>query len=589
LKGYIPEDKVEEIKSRTDIVDIVSQYVTLKKAGRNLIGLCPFHKEKTPSFTVRQDKQIFHCFGCSEGGDAISFLMKVSQMSYPEALRQLAAKAGVVLPERAISRNEKEHLGVREQYYRVNGLASAHFSRNLALPVGKAAREYLSKRNIGPDAITAFTLGYAPDSWRNLRDYLEKEKISILTAEKLGLLVPREGSGSYDRFRGRLIFPIEDTSGRVIAFGGRIMGEGVPKYTNSPESEIYTKGKHLYGLYRTREEIRQKGFAILVEGYFDLIALWSYGIRNVVATLGTALTHEHVDLIRRYTQNMAVIFDSDEAGKKALSRSIDFFLAGNMKAKAVVLPDGYDPDDYVKTFGKERLDETIKHAGSMIDYYIDHVIGERRGLEEKREALRQAIALIKTISSASEKDLFVRRVSERLGIEQDVLRKEVRQTAAGTAKITPQAPEEEKSVSLDAVELQLINIMLNFPEQVPIIDGSNVLLYLTTHDLKRLGELIIETFKQNGRINAIELIKAVEQKPIREKLMPLLVNDSPYDETVIDRVIVDTVKKIKRKWYKEKRKDLQIELRKAENEGNTSLSDQLVLEQKKLILEEKGL
>jgi len=589
LKGYIPEDKVEEIKSRTDIVDIVSQYVTLKKAGRNLIGLCPFHKEKTPSFTVRQDKQIFHCFGCSEGGDAVSFLMKVSQISYPEALRQLAAKAGVVLPERAVSRSEKEHLSIREQYYRVNGLASAHFARNLALPAGKAAREYLAKRNIGPDAIAMFTLGYALDSWRNLRDYFEKEKISLLMAEKLGLLVPREGSGSYDRFRARLIFPIEDTSGRVIAFGGRIMGEGVPKYTNSPESEIYIKGKHLYGLYRTREEIRRKGFAILVEGYFDLIALWSHGIRNVVATLGTALTHEHVDLIRRYTQTMAVIFDSDEAGKKALTRSIDFFLAGNMRAKAVVLPDGYDPDDYVRTFGKERLDETIKQAGSMIDYYIDHVIGERKGLEEKREALRQAIALTKTISSASERDLFVRRVSERLGIEQDVLIKEVRQTAAETAKTTLQAPKEDKKVSIDAVELQLVNIMLNFPEQVPIIDDSNVLLYLTTNDLKGLGELIIETFKQNGKINAIELIKTVEQKPVREKLMLLLVNDSPYDETVIDRVIVDTIKKIKQRWYKERRKDLQIELRKAENEGNTSLSDQLVLEQKKLIQEEKGL
>ena len=589
MKGYIPEDKVEEIKSRTDIVDIVSQYVTLKKAGRNLIGLCPFHKEKTPSFTVRQDKQIFHCFGCSEGGDAVSFLMKVSQISYPEALRQLAAKAGVVLPERAVSRSEKEHLSIREQYYRVNGLASAHFARNLALPAGKAAREYLAKRNIGPDAIAMFTLGYALDSWRNLRDYFEKEKISLLMAEKLGLLVPREGSGSYDRFRARLIFPIEDTSGRVIAFGGRIMGEGVPKYTNSPESEIYIKGKHLYGLYRTREEIRRKGFAILVEGYFDLIALWSHGIRNVVATLGTALTHEHVDLIRRYTQTMAVIFDSDEAGKKALTRSIDFFLAGNMRAKAVVLPDGYDPDDYVRTFGKERLDETIKQAGSMIDYYIDHVIGERKGLEEKREALRQAIALTKTISSASERDLFVRRVSERLGIEQDVLIKEVRQTAAETAKTTLQAPKEDKKVSIDAVELQLVNIMLNFPEQVPIIDDSNVLLYLTTNDLKGLGELIIETFKQNGKINAIELIKTVEQKPVREKLMLLLVNDSPYDETVIDRVIVDTIKKIKQRWYKERRKDLQIELRKAENEGNTSLSDQLVLEQKKLIQEEKGL
>lgn len=589
MKGYIPEDKVEEIKSRTDIVDIVSQYVTLKKAGRNLVGLCPFHKEKTPSFTVRQDKQIFHCFGCNEGGDAVSFLMKVAQLTYPEALRQMAARAGVVLPEASENRGGSSRSSHREQLYRINELAAAHFAKNLAVPAGKAAREYLAKRDIRPDAVAAFNLGYAPDSWRNLRDYLDKEKISLKMAEELGLLIPRESSGSYDRFRGRLIFPIEDISGRVIAFGGRIMGEGVPKYMNSPESDIYTKGRHLYGLYRTREDIRQKGYAILVEGYFDLIALWNFGIRNAVATLGTALTNEHVDLIRRYTQNMAVIFDSDEAGKKALTRSIGLFLAGNMKAKAVVLPDGFDPDDYVRTHGKDNLENVVRQSGSIVDYYIDHVIGERRGLEEKREALREAIALIKDIPSASEQGLFVQRVAERLGIDQDVLRKEVRQTTTGNHKTIPRPPERAKGNVLDAVELLLIRIILECPAKIPMVDDSNVLLYVTNGELKQTAETVLETFKRSGKIDVVEIIKTIEQNALRERLMQLMVNESPYDETVIDRVTTDAIKKIKQRWYRERRKDLQIELRKAENEGNTSLSDQLVLEQKRLILEEKGL
>jgi len=590
LKGYIPEDKVEEIKSRTNITDVVSQYVTLKRAGRNLVGLCPFHKEKTPSFTVREDKQIFHCFGCNEGGDAVSFLMKVSQMTYPEALRHLAEKAGIALPERAGNRNGQDRTGSREQSYRINGLAAGHFAKNLTLPIGKAAGEYLTKRDIGPEAIKTFNLGYAPDSWRNLRDYLEREKISLQTAEKLGLLIPREGSGSYDRFRGRLIFPIEDMSGRVIAFGGRILGEGVPKYMNSPESEIYTKGRHLYGLYRTREDIRKEGYAILVEGYFDLIALWNFGIRNVVATLGTALTHEHVDLIRRYTQNMAVVFDSDEAGKKALNRSIGFFLAGNMKAKAVVLPDGYDPDDFVRAFGKEKLTEVIKNSGSMVDYYIDRVIGERHGLEEKREALHQAVALIKDISSASEQDLFIQRVAERLGIDRTLLRKDVRRNAAVPPTVSRGSAEAtKKSVAVDAVELLLVSIMLEFPKVIPTVDDANVMLYFVTGDLKRIGETVLETFKHDGRIDVMGIMNGTEQGPARERLMQLIINDHPYDETVVDRVVADTIKKIKQRWYKEKRRALQIELRKAESEGNASLSDQLVLEQKKLIQEEKGL
>ncbi|MBN1545789.1 MAG: DNA primase, partial [Syntrophaceae bacterium] len=525
----------------------------------------------------------------NEGGDAISFLMKVSQMTYPEALRQLAARAGVVLPERHENRGEPGRPSHREQLYHINGLAAAHFAKNLAVPAGKMAREYLVKRAIRPDTVAAFNLGYAPDSWRNLRDYLEKEKLSLKMAEELGLLVPREGGGAYDRFRGRLIFPIEDISGRVIAFGGRIMGEGVPKYMNSPESDIYTKGRHLYGLSRTREDIRQKGYAILVEGYFDLIVLWNFGIKNVVATLGTALTNEHVDLIRRYTQNMAVIFDSDEAGKKALTRSISLFLAGNVKAKAVVLPDGFDPDDYVRAHGKDGLENIIQQSGSIVDYYIDHVIGERRGLEEKREALREAIVLIKDISSASEQGLFIRRVAERLGIDQDVLRKEVRQTTTGNQKIIPRPSEREKGAVLDAVELLLIRIMLEFPAKIPMVDDSNVLLYVTNSELKQTAETIIETFKRSGKIDVMEIIKNSEQNAIRERLMQLMVNESPYDETVIERVTTDAIKKIKQRWYKERRKDLQIELRKAENEGNMSLSDQLVLEQKKLILEEKGL
>ena len=320
MNGSIPDYK-EEVRRRADIVSLIGEYVTLRKAGRNFLGLCPFHREKTPSFTVSPEKQMFYCYGCSEGGDVFSFLMKLNQLTFAEVLRHLAGKVGVVIPERQISREEKERYTLKEQIRKVNETAAGFFAGVLQSPAGEGAREYLRKRGIGEEAVRTFRLGLAQDGWSNLIDFLEKKGIPSTLAEQAGLAIPRSGEksrGHYDRFRGRLMIPIEDVDGHVIAFGGRVMGAGEPKYMDSPESAVYTKGNNLYGLARTREAIREKGYAILVEGYFDLIALWNAGITNVVATLGTALTRNQVDLIRRYTTRVAAVFDPDEAGRRRL-------------------------------------------------------------------------------------------------------------------------------------------------------------------------------------------------------------------------------------------------------------------------------
>jgi DNA primase len=347
LKGYIPEDRIEEIRNRINIVDLVSEYITLKKAGRNYLGSCPFHKEKTPSFTVNAEKQIYHCFGCGEGGNAFSFLMKINNMTFPEAVRHLAGKLGVPLPSWEFTPEEKSRQDLRESLHRVNQLAADYYAKTLRSAAGSAGRGYLDKRMIKPEIIETFRLGYAPEGWRNLRDHLQKEKIPLKHAEQAGLLVSRKDGDYYDRFRGRLMFPIEDINGKVIAFGGRIIGEGEPKYLNSPESSAYVKGRNLYGLARAKNAIRRDDYLIIVEGYFDLLALWNNGIPNVAATLGTALTREHVDLIKRYTGAVAVTFDTDAGGKAALERSMSLFLEKGLRAKAVVLPDGKDPDEFV--------------------------------------------------------------------------------------------------------------------------------------------------------------------------------------------------------------------------------------------------
>lgn len=592
MKGHISPEKIEEAKRRADIVDLVSEYVTLKKGGKNFLGLCPFHKEKTPSFTVNRDKQIFYCFGCGEGGNVVTFLMKMNNMSFPEAVRHLAGKTGVVIPERTLTHEEKERSRTRDEISRINRMAAKYFSDNLFSEAGKGARAYLRKRGILDEVIKEFGLGFATDGWRNLKEYFEKAKVPLKLVEHAGLIIPKtNGGGSYyDRFRGRLIFPIEDVAGNVIAFGGRILGEGEPKYLNTPESPVFIKGRNLYGLNRTKEDVRRKGYAILVEGYFDLITLWGAGSRNVVATLGTALTKEHVDLIRRYTDEVIALFDPDVAGKKALARSIELFLSGNVRAKAVVLPDGYDPDQYVRTYGSESLTGIIGRAQSMVDYYIENFIGKVSTVEEKRDALREAVSFIINIDNISERDLFIRRVSEKLGLNQELLTKEVNR-AVKKPTVNPVAATREPDMDIDTVELSLIHIMLEYPHKISEIVQKNIFDCFMSANIKSLAERLSDSFEKEGSegFDASLFIQTIENEAIRQKLLKKMINENPYDEGIIDRIITDTLKQIKRKWYKDKRRMLTTEMKKADESGNHELSNRLLLEKERLLREEKAL
>jgi len=585
LKSHIPDIKIEEIKSRANIVDLVSEYVTLKKAGRNFVGLCPFHKEKTPSFTVTPDKQIFYCFGCGEGGNVFSFLMKINQMAYPEAIRHLARKTGVVIPERVSSHEEKEQISLREQLTHINHIAAVYYSNNLFSSVGKEAQIYLKKRQIREEIIREFRLGFALDGWRHLKDFFEREKISLKVAEQAGLLIPGKDASLYDRFRARLMIPIEDVSGRVIAFGGRIIGAGEPKYLNSPESAVYIKGRNLYGLNRTKEEIRKQGYAILVEGYFDLILLWNAGITPVVATLGTALTREQVDLIGRYTSHVAVLFDPDEAGQRALERSLELFLAGNMHVRAVILPSGYDPDDYVRTFGKERLLELIARAPSMVDYYIENVMGDRGTFEKDRDVLRKSLSFIRHIDNAIERNLFIKRVSEKLGIDQDILKTEISHSM--TASPNAVTKQKKHPGTVDLLEMNLIHILMMHPEKLAVMAETNILNYFISPDLKSLGEELKMFATGPGNFDAVEFISRLDSGVLRERLLRKVIDESSYDEKVLDRLLADTVKQIKRRWYREIKKILMIKMNKAQEAGDMNLCNELLNEKERLLKEER--
>lgn len=592
MQGSINEGKIDEIRRRADIISLIGEYVALKKAGKNFVGLCPFHQEKTPSFTVSSEKQIFHCFGCGEHGDVFSFLMKINNLTFPEAVRQLAKKVGVDIPQRALSRKERENYTIREQILMVNGFAAEYFIGILGSQAGETARDYLKKRGIAEKAIEAFRIGFAEDGWQGLLDFLERKGISAEIAQQAGLVIPRskdDKRGYYDRFRGRIIIPIEDSDGRIVAFGGRVMDAGEPKYLNSPESPVYTKGDNLFGLFSTKESIRSKGFAILVEGYFDLISLWSAGIKNVAATLGTALTRSQVDLLGRYTKRVAAVFDPDEAGRKALSRSLELFLAGNVQAMAVILPAGYDPDSFVRAEGRDKMEELVAGAQPMADYYIEEILGNAGTLEEDREKLRNAVAFVKKIDDAVERNLFIKKISQKLNIDQDVLKSEV-----GRAFSHSQPPNVGRTLTQstrehERLELSLIHMLFEYPEMISFIRDTGILTFFKSEELKTVGEMLLMNSEKKGgnNSNMLSLLDSIEDGPIKKDLYRLLIEDSPYKGELKERLLSDTIKQIRHRWYKDRHRILKEKIARADKAGDKQLCDSLLLEKERLLMEER--
>ncbi len=366
--GRIKEEDIDALRERVDIVDVISDYVQLKKAGRLFKGLCPFHSEKTPSFMVDPQKQLYHCFGCGEGGNVYTFLMRKEGLDFREAVERLASRVGFPLRYEGSQASRKE--GERERLFRINEWAAEVYHRLLVEdPAGAPGREYLERRGFGEEAVKAFRIGYSPPQWDFLYRRAVQKGFGVADFIRSGLGV-RSEKGAYDRFRGRLIFPILDLQGRVVAFGGRLVGEGQPKYLNSPETPVYVKSRHLYGLFQARREIVQAGYALLVEGYTDVIALWQAGIRNAVATLGTALGEEHLRVLSRFTEKILLAFDADSAGLSASLRALQFGDQFNLDLRVVALDRGTDPADFVAQRGAEEFLRRARESEPLMDYSV---------------------------------------------------------------------------------------------------------------------------------------------------------------------------------------------------------------------------
>jgi len=407
----IPEDKIEEIRIAVDIVDYINQFVPLRKVGKNYVGLCPFHTEKTPSFTVSPDKQLYHCFGCGAGGNVFNFVMQYEKVSFFEAVKKIAEYVGVELPKP--ERKERWVETEFEELYEANQFAKEFFIRNLMKTTeGKKAIEYLYKRGINDATIRNFELGYSPEQWDALVQYAIKQNFSLESLEKAGVVARREDGAYYDRFRGRVIFPIFSITGRTIAFGGRRLkdDENIPKYINSPETKVYTKGKVLYGLYQGKEAIRRKGYAILVEGYMDCISLFQAGIENVVASGGTALTEEQVRLISNYTNTIYFLYDADSAGAKAMMRGIDLMLAQGLDVYIVKLPEGEDPDSFIKKNPISEFNKLIENAVNFVEFkaLTYQQLGKFDDPNVKVKAIRSLVESISKIPDELKRNVFIR-------------------------------------------------------------------------------------------------------------------------------------------------------------------------------------
>ncbi|MBI4342159.1 MAG: DNA primase [Candidatus Omnitrophica bacterium] len=505
----IPEGVLDEIQTRVDIAELIGRYVPLKRAGRHFKANCPFHKERTPSFMVNTDKQIFHCFGCGVGGNIFSFLMQHDRLTFPEAVRQLADHAGVRVPERDAgipSESLEPLVALMEK-------ACSYFERQLADPkAGRAAREYLATRGVSAPTRQAFRIGLAPAGWRGLLTAAKSTGIAVESLEAAGLVV-KGPSSTYDRFRSRLMFPIQDARGRIVGFGGRSLDGQEPKYLNSPETPLYSKGRQLFGLAQAKDAIVRAKTAVVVEGYFDCVGLADAGLTHVVSPLGTALTAEQARLLRRYAERVILAFDPDAAGEQATLRGIDLVVEAGLQVHVAQLPPGMDPDDYVRTYGRERLEQLLEQGTSLFEFLVQSALRRHSGArtETKVQAAQFVLPTIAKVPDAMLRREYVRLLAERLHLDEGAVAEELGKTQPrGTAALrtSPAVPHgADGSVSqAPGPERLLTALVLDEPDRWAQAAEAISLGDVTDPTLRRILGVICEWTSAGRSINAAQIV-----------------------------------------------------------------------------------
>ena len=522
----IPEHIIDDIRQSCDMAALVGEYLALEKRGKNLIGLCPFHNEKTPSFTITPEKQLFHCFGCGASGNVFNFIMKMENLDFLEAVRFLARKTGIKIPETGAARSEAGRL--KEQIYRLNRLAADYFADQLwRNSAGKKAVDYLTRRGISRESGELFGLGYAPPGWRNLLQFAQKKGAPTGLLLKAGLISPRRDSGYYDRFRDRLMFPISNISGKIVGFGARALAEGEksgPKYLNSPETPVFKKGAYLYGLHLARQEIRSRQVAIVVEGYTDVITAFQAGIKNAVASLGTALTLEQGRLLRSQVKTVTIAYDADSAGEAATWRGLKILQDSGCLVKVAGMPEGSDPDGLIRQQGASFFEKIIAGAKPLAEYRLD-ILKKRHDPasgESRLRFLEEALTALQEIPNLVERDLYLKRVAEDLGASEGAVRRELqrqlksRQKHDGYNLLRKDQTKNINRVKANPAEKMLLSLMMQSEEAVERVFQSLEVDDFAEGPLRKVVETILKLKEEGSPVTGELLVDCFSESEIHK-------------------------------------------------------------------------
>jgi len=571
---------IEEVKRRLNITDLIQNYVSLRKSGKDYIGLCPFHDDKNPSMHVSEEKGLFHCFSCGAGGDIFGFMMKYNNISFRESLSELAKLADIEIKSNDYSPRSTSH---KNTYYKLNKLVCNYFQRNLfQSEKAQKARNYLKNRGINSETAKLFNLGYAFDEWNTLTEYLEQKKVPISVAEELGLISGKKGTGGYyDRFRDRIIFPIFDVTGNVIGFGGRVLNDdNTPKYYNSPESEIYKKRNSFYGLNINSSNIRKSNSAVLVEGYFDLISLSAHGADNVVATLGTSFTSEHARILKRYTDNVVILFDGDESGLNSSIKAGEVMLESGIMPRIATLPEGTDPDTFINRNGKNEFDKLINNSTLLPDYNIEKIFSEFRDDNLSRErSARRLMDFISRMQSAVDRSFYISKIAGMFGFRENDLYSMIKQSSgANTSSMNSSGTDKNRN------EFMVLKIILKFPDMVDEFYEKGGIDLIDDKDIKS----ILDEVKRYDYQNLTQLVGLFDNSSVQDLISEAVFSsDQIADSKTANKVLKHCRARLKLKKINKELLILRKRIEETSRQNDYAAEKELLKNYKDLVEKEK--
>ncbi|MFW5979762.1 MAG: DNA primase [Halanaerobiales bacterium] len=578
-------DFVNEVKERVDIVDVVSDYVNLKKTGKNYKALCPFHKEKTPSFTVNPTKQFYYCFGCGAGGDVFNFLMEIENITFKESLKLLTDRAGLEMPDQ--SEADRKRAKLREKLFKLNDLAAKFYNYLLQEhKVGKQALEYLENRGFDENDINRFKLGFAPDKWDSLLNFLVNKGYKPQNLVKAGLIIKKNNNKLYDRFRNRVIFPIFNIRGEVLAFGGRILDEKIsqPKYLNSPETLIYDKGKSLYGLNNAHSSFRKKNEAIVMEGYTDVLTAHKFNIKSAVASLGTSLTSKQARLLKRYVSSVYIAYDADTAGTGATLRGLDILKNEGLKVRVIVLPPNEDPDDFIQDKGEKAFLKLKEKALTLVEFKVNQILNKYNveDPEDKINITHNVVEIIAELEDPVEREIYSQQIAQKLDLDTNLIYSEVERKYKNNNKkdkndknrYTKNVNKTKTANSINILRLEknILKTYIDYPEIRNFIKEK----LEAKHFQNKSNQNIFKLLKKKKITEDLSWIEDINNKKLYNSIMKLIINEE--NENAL-KCIEGWIKKLKSNYYFKQKEKLYKKLQKTKIETDT-LNKLLVIYQK---------